>query len=112
VTQHRQSLLHEKATPGNHVRHRCLALRVDERNNFWTWKRVSADGHKVAESSYTFASFNVCVLDAERAGYSDTGSVRRVRDHVRERPDPFDAAPERRRRSRKLVPGTDPSGGT
>jgi hypothetical protein len=52
----------------------------DERDGFWTWKRLSAAGEERAKSLYTFASFNVCVADAERAGFvNDTATIRRVR---------------------------------
>jgi hypothetical protein len=79
----------------------------DERNRFWIWKRVSADGQELAVSAYTFASFNVCVLDAERAGYSDGRSIGRLRDYLPDGSVPHDNVPERRRRVRKATSSTD-----
>ena len=75
-----------------------------EKERVWSWKRTSATGDEVTQQSlYTFASFNVCVADAERAGFvNNTRTVRRVR--TSELP-PDDASAhlpgERRRRSRK-----------
>ena len=46
----------------------------DDADETWTWRQVSAGGDVVAESAFSFRSFNVCVADAERAGY--------VRDHI------------------------------
>lgn len=52
----------------------------DDRDGSWTWRRVAPDGDLVAQSLYTFQSFNVCVADAERAGFlNDTAALRRVR---------------------------------
>lgn len=74
----------------------------DERKALWTWKRVSADGEPVAQSPYSFASFNVCVADAERAGFvNDTASIRRVWDPAQDAPTPSGITnAERRRRTR------------
>jgi hypothetical protein len=52
----------------------------DDADGTWTWRRVSASGEFIAASALSFQSFNVCVADAELAGYVSTGSpVRRVR---------------------------------
>jgi len=74
----------------------------DERKGLWSWKRVAADGDEVARAPYSFASFNVCVADAERAGFiNNTAGVRRVRDAAGDTPTPSGlAAAARRRRSR------------
>ena len=51
----------------------------DDTDGTWTWRQVSSTGEAVAESAFTFRSFNVCVADAERAGYvRDSMPVRRV----------------------------------
>lgn len=76
----------------------------DEREGLWTWKCLSADGEEVAKSPYSFASFNVCVADAERAGFiNNTASVRRIWDPARDTPaESSRSSAERRRRSRSL----------
>jgi hypothetical protein len=52
----------------------------DEPTGHWMWKRSSATGQEIAESAFSFASFRVCVADAERAGFNpSTTIVRRVR---------------------------------
>ena len=52
----------------------------DDHDGSWTWRRVSPGGDEVAHSSYSFQSFNVCVADAEHAGFvNNTTGVRRVR---------------------------------
>ena len=52
----------------------------DEPTGLWVWKRVSASGEEVAQSAFSFASFTVCVADAERSGFDPNAeAVRRVR---------------------------------
>jgi hypothetical protein len=52
----------------------------DELTGQWMWRRVSASGEEVAHSVFSFASFIVCVSDAERAGFDPkTTTVRRMR---------------------------------
>jgi hypothetical protein len=52
----------------------------DEPSGQWMWKRVSASGEELARSLFSFASFVVCVADAERAGFDpEAAVVRRVR---------------------------------
>jgi len=52
----------------------------DEPTGYWSWKRVSSNGDEVATSMYSFASFRVCVADAERCGFNPTQTVvRRIR---------------------------------
>jgi hypothetical protein len=52
----------------------------DEGTNQWSWRRVAQTGEEVAASPFSFASFRVCVADAERAGFSpSTTVVRRLR---------------------------------
>ena len=46
----------------------------DDADATWTWRQLAPTGEVVAESAFSFRSFNVCVADAERAGY--------VRDHI------------------------------
>jgi hypothetical protein len=71
----------------------------DEPTGQWSWARVAFDGEEVAESAYTFASFRVCVADAERAGFDpSTTVVRRLRSCDVQRKQP--APPDRRRRPR------------
>jgi hypothetical protein len=74
----------------------------DDATGHWTWKRASPTGEDVAVSSYAFASFRVCVADAERAGFDpNTTVVRRVRSSdVEVRPEP--SYRDRRRRPRDL----------
>jgi hypothetical protein len=73
----------------------------DEQKGLWTWKRVSLTGQEVASSAFSFASFNVCVADAERAGFvHNTGNVRRVHFHMSGRGAKATDAAERRKRSR------------
>jgi len=44
----------------------------------WTWRRSSPAGDTIAASAFSFQSYNVCLADAERAGYvSDAMPVRR-----------------------------------
>src|SRR5690348_11431827 len=71
----------------------------DETTGHWSWKRISPTGAHVAESPYSFASFRVCVADAERAGFNPTTTVvRRLRSSDLElKPTPH---LERRRRPR------------
>lgn len=46
----------------------------------WTWQRTSPEGETLAASAFSFRSFNVCVADAELAGYvADAVPVRRLR---------------------------------
>lgn len=52
----------------------------DDHDGSWRWRRLAPSGEEIAQSSYTFRSFNVCVADAELAGFiNNTGSIRRVR---------------------------------
>ena len=53
----------------------------DDQDGSWTWQRVSpASGEEVARSSFSFRSFNVCVADAELAGFvKNVNSPRRMR---------------------------------
>ena len=52
----------------------------DDEDGSWTWQRISAAGVEVAHSAYSFRSFNVCVVDAELAGFaSNTAARRRLR---------------------------------
>ena len=44
----------------------------------WTWRQVSASGELIAKSPFNFQSYNVCVADAERAGYVHDQPVRRI----------------------------------
>ena len=72
----------------------------DDVTGQWTWRRVSPNGDDVATSMYAFASFTVCVADAERAGFdANVTVVRRMRsaDLALETPRPH---VERRRRPR------------
>ena len=79
----------------------------DEGDGLWTWRRLSGTGEERAKSLYKFASFNVCVADAERVGFvNDTARIRRVR--VSELPAHGGDAPahlfsERRRRTRNVT---------
>ena len=41
----------------------------EDNDGTWTWRRMSAAGELMAESDFSFKSFNVCCADAERAGY-------------------------------------------
>jgi hypothetical protein len=82
----------------------------DDHEGSWTWRRLSPAGEEVARSSFSFRSFNVCVADAELAGFvNNTAGVRRVRTselHPGSTGKAADAqtlssrAPERRRRPR------------
>jgi hypothetical protein len=83
----------------------------DDHEGFWTWRRLSPSGEEIAHSSYTFRSFNVCVADAELAGFvNNTSAIRRVRtSELEPHPEHMDVgnargaaahAFERRRRSR------------
>jgi hypothetical protein len=52
----------------------------DDAAGTWRWRRVRVTGELVDESEYAFHSYNVCVADAIRAGYSAHGvPARRVR---------------------------------
>ena len=52
----------------------------DDQDGSWTWQRVSSNGEEVARSPFSFRSFNVCVADAELAGFvNNTSAPRRVR---------------------------------
>lgn len=72
----------------------------DEPTALWTWKKLSPAGEELGQSAFSFASFTVCVSDAERAGFdADVSAVRRVRSSelvVRPRMPPI----ERRRKVR------------
>ncbi|MGZ8267138.1 MAG: hypothetical protein ACXW20_06465, partial [Burkholderiales bacterium] len=51
----------------------------DEPTGSWIWKRNAASGEKRQRSSFSFHSFNVCVADAERAGFVNSRpALRRV----------------------------------
>jgi hypothetical protein len=72
----------------------------DDTTGQWSWRRVSMAGEDVAVSSYAFASFRVCVADAERAGFNPHATVvRRLRSSDLEVV-PSPAQGERRRRIR------------
>jgi hypothetical protein len=47
-------------------------FRMNERNR-WMWQRVSPEGQPTLESSADFATFEECVADARRRGYTGTG---------------------------------------
>ena len=65
----------------------------NDRDGTWCWRRVAVTGDVIAESQFRFQSFNVCVADAERAGY--------VRDvHPGRRAAVSDAEPLTARRKR------------
>src|SRR5689334_17075288 len=53
----------------------------DDQDGSWTWQRVSpSSGEEVARSAFSFRSFNVCVADAELAGFvKSTNPPRRIR---------------------------------
>src|SRR4051812_46692167 len=87
----------------------------DDTDNSWTWQRHSPSGEEVDRSLYTFHSFNVCVADAQRAGFHNhETALRRVRTSELEpshrdsgsegRPDGTRTA-ERRRRPRENQQG-------
>jgi len=74
----------------------------DEPTGHWMWKRMSPAGDEIAESVFSFASFRVCVADAERAGFDPkTTAVRRVRSSELEAP-PDMSLMERRRKPRNV----------
>ena len=72
----------------------------DEPTGQWMWQRFSPSGEAVARSTFSFASFVVCVADAARAGFDPkTTVVRRIRSsELCERPDM--PRLDRRRKSR------------
>src|SRR5688572_22165653 len=52
---------------------------LNDGDGTWTWRQVSASGELIAESPFSFRSYNVCVADAQRAGYvRDQEPVRRI----------------------------------
>jgi hypothetical protein len=60
-------------------------------------------GQKVAESAFSFASFRVCVADAERAGFDQDNTLgRRVRSSELETPPNVPMA-DRRRKPRNIL---------
>lgn len=51
----------------------------EESTGAWTWRRLSESGEEVDCSDFSFQSFNVCVADAERSGFTNnTKALRRV----------------------------------
>jgi hypothetical protein len=74
----------------------------DEPTGHWMWGRTSPAGDELAQSVFSFASFRVCVADAERAGFDpQTTVVRRVRSSELASP-PHTPLPERRRKPRNV----------
>ena len=52
----------------------------DDDDSSWTWQRHSPSGEELDRSLYSFRSFNVCVADAQRAGFHNhETALRRVR---------------------------------
>ena len=52
----------------------------DEKDCLWSWRRLSrTTGEECERSAYSFASYNVCIADAERAGFIPKPANMRLR---------------------------------